>query len=580
MKKANESFPNKFLWKIGGEAGFGIMTTGLTFSKIASRSGHYVFDYVEYPSLIRGGHNAYAVHVGKDEVHSLKRTIDVLICLNKQTYEINKYNLDSDAVVIYDADEFEITENIQKASVPFRRILKENQGSSIMKNTVALGASLAVVKGNIEWLYEIIEKQFAKKGEKVVEFNKLFARLGYEYIVKESPQVRRDVFNASEFTKNKLVMTGNDAFALASIIANCKLYCAYPMTPSSSILSTMASWQQSAGIVARHAEDEISVINTALGASFAGVRAAVGTSGGGFALMVESVSLAGVTETPIVIFLSQRPGPATGMPTWTEQGDLLFAVHAGHGEFPKIVLAPGDVQEMIELTSKAFNLADIYQTPVIVMSDMLLSESHKSLSKEWLDSFIKRYQIDRGKTVSIPTKRPYLRYEVTDDGISERLIPGQKGFYYQANSYSHDENSHTTEDANARKKQVDKRNRKTYTYLKDHFFPPAVYGELTDAELVFVSWGSSKGSILEAMKQLDKKTAYIHFTHLYPLDHGKIANLFDSKKQFILIENNSQAQFGKLLRQETGIEIRTRLLKYDGRPILPEDIIEFVQTVT
>ena len=312
-----------------------------------------------------------------------------------------------------------------------------------------------------------------------------------------------------------------------------------------------------------------------------GTRAAVGTSGGGFALMVESLSFAGVAEMPIVVFLSKRPGPATGMPTWTEQGDLLFAVHAGHGEFPKIVLAPGDADEMIELTLKAFNLADIYQTPVIVMSDMWLSESHKSVATETIKSLVKANKIERGKTITAPKGEVYLRYKLESDGISERLIPGAKGFFYQANSYEHFEDGHSAEDAVARRQQVDKRNQKTSTYLAAHFQKPKVYGDPKTAKKVFVSWGSMKGPILEAMEDLKKEgieTALIHFTHMFPLDRARLQDLFSQSKDYVLVENNSHAQFGRLLRQETGIDLQKTLLKYDGRPFWKEEIYNFVKS--
>jgi len=341
-----------FTWKIGGEAGFGIMTTGLVFSKIASRSGFHIFDYVEYPSLIRGGHNAYEVHVADFEVTHLKPIVDILICLNKETFEKHSSNLNKDSFVIYDKKEFKLEGDYKKIDVPFKKILAELKGQGVMKNTIALGASLAIIGGEINELLKIITEQFEKKGEEIISFNKKFAEAGFNY-AKSNYKKFLTNWLTKKNPKGSLVMTGNDAFSLGSIIADCRLYCAYPMTPSSSVLSTLAAWQDKTGMVVRHAEDEISVINTALGSSFAGARSAVGTSGGGFALMVESISLAGITETPIVIFIAQRPGPATGMPTWTEQGDLLFAVHAGHGEFPKIVLAPGDVKEMIELTTKA-----------------------------------------------------------------------------------------------------------------------------------------------------------------------------------------------------------------------------------
>jgi len=562
----------KFQWIIGGEAGFGVMSTGITFAKIVSRSGYHLLDYVEYPSLIRGGHNAYKVTIGSTPVHALKETVDVLVCLNKATFDLHKHELTKDSVVLYDNEEFEIENGFKEVHVPFKKILREEQGQSIMKNTIALGASIATVGGDLQILTDMIESQFKKKGEDVVAYNKLFVKKGYDSVVQNYKEHCRSIIPPYPKPEDNLVMTGNDAFALGAVIADCKFYCAYPMTPSSSVLTTLASWQQKAQITVRHAEDEIAVINSAIGASHGGVRASVGTSGGGFALMVEAISLAGIAETPIVIFLSQRPGPATGMPTWTEQGDLLFAVHAGHGEFPKIVLTPGDVDEMIRLTAEAFDLADIYQTPVIVMSDMFLSESHSAVSSANVNRLFSSLKINRGKTVSNPTDRPYLRYKVTDDGISERLIPGAKGHFYQANSYEHEEDGHTSETAQDRMAQVEKRNRKQKTYLANHFKMPTIYGDISAASAVLVCCGSLKGVCLEVMTQR-KDTAVIHFTHIHPLDEKRLKVLFGDSNKFIIVEQNSTSQLGLLLRQQTGIHIEKSILRYDGRPMTTSEII-------
>jgi len=293
--------------------------------------------------------------------------------------------------------------------------------------------------------------------------------------------------------------------------------------------------------------------------------------------MVEALSMSGITELPIVVFISQRPGPATGMPTWTEQAELLFAIHGGHGEFPKIVLAPGDHQEMVELTLQAFDLADIYQLPVIVMSDMLLSESHRSIPYDEIQAKIKKYIPNRGKLVS-SADESYKRYLMTDDGVSPRLVPGGVKTFYQANSYEHLEDGHTTESDVERIKQVDKRARKIKTYLSNHFIIPTTIGDIQKAQTVFVGWGSTKGVANEAVKkakEMRKDVAYIHFSYLYPLDKNKIKTLFsDSSKQYILVENNSEGQLGKLLQMEVGISFENKILRYDGRPLAVEQFIE------
>lgn len=453
-----------------------------------------------------------------------------------------------------------------------------------MKNTIALGASIGLLGGDIDELIKIISEQFSKKGEEVINFNKQFVQAGYDAVKKNYSNLILN-YLVKKAGEDKLVLTGNDAFSIGSVIADARVYVAYPMTPSSTVLTDLASWQEKVGMIVRHAEDEISVINTAIGSSFAGVRSAVGTSGGGFALMAEAISFSGITEIPLVVFIAQRPGPATGMPTWTEQGDLLFSVFSGHGEFPKIVLAPGDNEEMIELTAKAYNLADQYQLPVIVMSDMYLSESHKSITKKFVDEFVKNYKVNRGNLINkitnnqFPISKKYLRYQITDDGISPRLIPGTPGYFYQANSYEHLEDGHTSEDAKPRLEQVDKRARKLVTYLAEDFSMPKIYGDLEKSEIVFISWGSTKGIVIEAQKQLKIKntnSAFIHFNHIYPLDKEKVKSLFEESKKYILVENNSWGQFGKLLMLETGFEIKEKILRYDGRAITAEEIVNKV----
>jgi len=566
----------QYTWKIGGEAGFGIMTTGLLFSKIATRRGYNIFDFVEYPSLIRGGHNAYEVTISDDTVSSLKKEIDVLVCLNKETFDTHKNRCAPKAKIIFDPEVFTPEGDIIPIPVTFTAILKELQGQVIMKNIIALGSSLAIMGADLIEMNSILATQFGRKGEAIISLNQQFAQKGFDVVLSTSQEHISPMLTKKESPK-KMVVTGNEAFAYGAVAADCRFYSAYPMTPSSGVLTSVAAWGKKTGMVVRHAEDEIAVINSALGASFAGVRSSVGTSGGGFALMVEALSMSGITELPIVVFISQRPGPATGMPTWTEQAELLFAIHGGHGEFPKIVLAPGDHQEMVELTLQAFDLADIYQLPVIVMSDMLLSESHRSIPYDEIQAKIKKYIPNRGKLVS-SADESYKRYLMTDDGVSPRLVPGGVKTFYQANSYEHLEDGHTTESDVERIKQVDKRARKIKTYLSNHFIIPTTIGDIQKAQTVFVGWGSTKGVANEAVKkakEMGKDVAYIHFSYLYPLDKNKIKTLFsDSSKQYILVENNSEGQLGKLLQMEVGISFENKILRYDGRPLAVEQFIE------
>ncbi len=586
-----------YTWKLSGEAGFGITTIGYAFTRLCTRLGFYAFDYSEFPSLIRGGFTSHELVFSDHPVATIKKEIDLLIALKQDNFDRDAHRLTPNSIVLYDDQEVNVSCDCISIPMPYRAIKLKHKAYQVMVNTVSIGATYALFGWDFTQVQEMIKEDFAKKGQAVIDFNEALAMEGFEYIqklitdngkLKTFTQNLRNRLKPLSTKKEKLVMTGNDGFAYGSVMAGAGAYTAYPMSPSSSVLATLAAWQPKTGMIVRHVEDEISAINQALAFSYVGVRAATGTSGGGFALMVEGVSYAGIAEMPLVIFIAQRPGPATGLPTWTAQADLLCAVHAGHGEFPKIVLAPGDMQEMIELTTKAYDLADIYQTPVIILSDKLLSESHESVDLEIVRKIQTEYVPNRGKIVSQTNQSPYLRYRDSSDGISELLIPGvQSPHHWQANSYEHLEDTHTTEVASEVVKQTDKRARKQRVYLGDEdylgeryvgFEMPNQYGELT-ASTVLVCWGGSKSVVCAAQAELARRgvaTSAMHFTHVYPLS-SKVRDQFDQAKRYILVENNSEAQLGKVLRMELGIDVgRSKedcILKYDGRPLLIEDIV-------
>lgn len=563
--------------KIGGEAGFGIMTTGLLMGKIATRSGYFAFEYPEYPSLIRGGHNVVSIRISDEQVFSQEEKTDILICLNEETHKLHSSLVKDGGVIVLDRDKINITPSSQnnKANyihVPFSKILQENSLSTVMLNNIALGALMSLLDATLDVLDGLIAENFARKSQEIIDKNINAAKLGFEAVKTAYPQGYNIKIPKKTDITEKLYLTGNEMIGVGAIASLCRFYVAYPMTPSSVLLHFLAAKSESQGIVVKHAEDEISVINMALGASFAGVRSMVGTSGGGFALMVEGVSLAGITETPIVIMMGQRPGPATGMPTWTEQGDLLFILHAGHGEFPKIVLAPGDIEECYKLTIDAFNLADKYQTPVFILADKYILEGHQTVEKSKIQNL--EYKINRGKLLSqqeLAKILDYKRYLDTPDGISPRALPGQKGALFQANSYEHTQDGHTTEESIERVRQVDKRNKKYATFLSEDAKLPTLYGE-KDRLLTLVSWGSMKAPILQAMKESGKFN-YLHFSCMWPLPEGQVKEMLLSFKNILLVENNSTAQLGQLIKMVTGIDIKNKLLKYSGRPIYPEEIL-------
>lgn len=577
-----------FTWTIGGEAGYGINASGLIFSKTLTRLGFHIFDYIEYPSLVRGGHNVYSVRGSSDEVFSQERGIDVLVALNRETFDRHQQDLKKDALAIYNGDQFEIKEKevkgegVKLVHVPLSKITQEAGAKKVMENMVALGASMALLGLNLKSLFSVIGDIFGKKGEQIVGQNQKVAQAGFDYIRANYQKWALRVDKPRGNRGAKMVVTGNDAIALGAVLGGCQFYAAYPMTPSSSILHSLAGWAEKTGMVVKHAEDEISVINMAIGASFAGARSALATSGGGFALMQEAVSLAGVTETPVVIIECQRSGPATGMPTWTEQADLQFIIRSGHGDFPKIVLAPGDQEEAIYLTAEALNLADIYQCPVFVLSDKYLSESHKSVETKKIELEMKRFKIDRGKLLTgKQASNSYLRYKITNDGISPRAIPGMKSHLFLANSYEHVEDGHTTEDIEERIKQVGKRARKMTTFIQEHLPRPKLYGEKS-ADITLIGWGSTKLPALQAVLDCQRQDGnssvnYFHLNYLWPFPKEAVARVLRQARKVLLLEGNSTAQVGQLIRQETGIEIKNQYLKYDGRPFYPAEIIERIK---
>jgi len=565
--------------KIGGEAGFGIMTTGLLMGKIATRSGFYAFEYPEYPSLIRGGHNVVAIRISDKKVYSQEKKVDILVCLNEETLKLHQDEMEDGGMIVLDQEKTGNSnvqtsgKNISFIHLPFSQILKNNSLPNVMINNIALGALVSLLGADFEILESLIKENFARKGEDVINKNVTASKYGFDFIKDKYPTGFPQKIPKKDNVTPQMYLTGNEMIGLGAIAAGCKFYCAYPMTPSSTLLHYLAAHAEKSGMVVKHAEDEIAVINMALGASWAGVRSMVGTSGGGFALMVEGVSLAGMTETPIVIVMGQRPGPATGMPTWTEQGDLLFVLHSGHGEFPKIILAPGDIEEAYKLTIEAFNLADKYQTPVFLMGDKYLQEGHQSIEKFKVQS--SKFKVDRGKLLTrdeLMNKKDYKRYLITPDGISPRAIPGMKNSLHQANSYEHTEDGHTTEDAIEREKQVDKRNKKMATFLSRDVKLPKLYGAV-DAPLTVISWGSMKGPILQAMYDRPKKFNLLHFSYLWPLPKDELTEILKSLKETLLVENNSTGQLGQIITMITGIEIKNKLLKYSGRPFYPEEIL-------
>ncbi|MFA6466980.1 MAG: 2-oxoacid:acceptor oxidoreductase subunit alpha [Patescibacteria group bacterium] len=581
-KKQNKIFSaksrNNLTWKIGGEAGFGIMSAGLMFGKIFMRTGYEIFDYTEYPSLIRGGHNTYQLVVDTKPVNSINRQVDILIALNQNTVVQNFSEINNGGALIYDSDKVKVVaakladKQIKALAIPLTTLAKE-AGGELMRNVVALGASLCLVGQTLTIANKIVKENFSKKGQIIVDNNIKALKAGYDFAkknIKEEFVCQLPTLPA----KDNILISANEALALGAIAGGLGFYAAYPMTPSSSILHYLARIAEKTGLVVKHAEDEISVANMALGAAHVGVRSMIGTSGGGFSLMTETLGLVSLTETPLVMVNVQRAGPATGLPTWTEQADLQFILHAAQGDFPRIIMAPGDAGEAFTMGHQALNLADMYQMPVIILSDKLIGEGYTTIAR--LNT--KNVKINRGKILTqaqLSKIKEYRRYKLTADGISPRTLPGMKDGLFIANSDEHDSYGFSNEDSQNRVEQVDKRNRKLLEFAKT-MPKPLIYGN-PKAKKTVVFWGSNKGVILDSYVALpDKiksKIRIMQYQYLWPFDGEFTKKILNTSKEILIIENNPNGQLANLIAQETGIKIQNKLLKYDGRPFFREDII-------
>jgi len=567
-------------WKIGGEAGFGIMSSGIMISRAFARGGYHTFATNEYPSLIRGGHNVITVRVSSEKFESMNRDIHILVALNKQTIDVHKNELNENAIVVYDAKDGELAaadflKPVKLLAVPLRDIVQKASGDPIMRNTVAIGATIAIMGAPFEFLVTVITDQFAKKGEEVIKHNMDIARAGYDYIKTTFPQEQSMYLSPAQKIEDQLIINASEAVGVGAARAGLKFAAIYPMTPINSLITFLADHAKSLQIVYKQPEDEISGINMAIGAALGGVRSMVATSGGGFALMFEGVSWAGMIEAPVVIDMGMRVGPSTGMPTYTEQGELQFIIHAGHGEFPRIVLAPADASEAYQMTVDAFHLADKYQTPVFILTDKYLNESTWCAPKS---VFTKDVVIDRGKLLKeVPAD--FKRYDLSvPDGVSPRSVPGQKNGFYYANSYEHDETGHVTDTSAGRIAMSNKRLKKLET-MREDVRPPTVYGD-AEAEYTFVTWGSTRGPVLDAVKLLQakgKKAKLVHYGWMYPFPVEETMKLLSPATRLIDVEQNATGQLASLIREHTGILIKEKLLKYDGRPFYPEEIIERVE---
>lgn len=571
---------------IGGAAGDGLDKTGDTLAKTASRLGLYLYAYNSYQSVIRGGHIWLRVRMGEEKVYSHGDHLNLLIALNQDAIERHAREVEPGGAVLFNSDKLQcdpalLGENVLSVPLPVGAITKAiGKLQPVMQNTVALGATIFLLGLEFEVITEVLADTFKHKGQAVVDQNVQLARAGFDYAKERFVPLGYEW----NFTRiRRPFITGNEAISLGAAAAGCKFYSAYPMTPASSILHWMVAHADRCGILVKQCEDEIAVANMAVGAGLAGVRAMCGTSGGGFALMTEAIGQAGMVEAPVVFVTVQRGGPSTGIPTKTEQADLNQVIGASQGDFPRIIMAPSDVTDAFYSAVEAFNLAEKYQLPVIIISDLLLSEHPETVEADALRPDV---PIERGELI---TEWPegngnYKRFAFTKSGISPRALPGTPNTIYVAATDDHDEEGILISDVftspPVRRKIQEKRMTKVERALAD-LLPPSLEGP-EDAEVTLVGWGSSRGVIREAAALLRAEgiaANQLHFKYLHPFHAKEALGILQRCRTTLCVECNYTAQFARHLRAETGYSVHDTVLKYDGEPMEPAFIMRHVRAI-
>lgn len=568
---------NQLSWKVGGQQGEGIESTGEIFSIALNRLGYYLYGYRHFSSRIKGGHTNNKIRVSTSQIRSISDDLDILVAFDQETIDLNYKELHDKGIMIADA-KFDPKQpedtNAALFAVPFTEIATE-LGTSLMKNMVAVGATCAVLNLDIKVFEEVVQEIFGRKGQQVVDKNMEAIQAGFDFMKgKLSDDVELMELEKADGLK-RLFMIGNDAIALGALAGGCRFMAAYPITPASEIMEYLIKKLPALGGSVIQTEDEIAAVTMAIGANYAGVRSLTASAGPGLSLKMEAIGLSGITETPLVIVDTQRGGPSTGLPTKQEQSDLMAMIYGTHGEIPKIVLAPSTVQEAFYDTAEAFNLAEEYQCPVIILSDLQLSLGKQTV--EPLD--FSKVEIRRGKLVTeelpeIENKGYFKRFEVTEDGVSPRVIPGMKNGIHHVTGVEHDETGKPSESAANRNAQMDKRFRK----VENIRFNTPVHKNAPheEADLLIVGFNSTRGAIEEAMSRLEQdgikvNHAQVRLIHPFPTD--ELLPLVKTAKKIAVVENNATGQLANIMKMNVGhAEKVYKLLKYDGNPFLPHEI--------
>jgi 2-oxoglutarate ferredoxin oxidoreductase subunit alpha len=541
---------------IGGKAGDGINQSGLLLARLFSNLGYFVYMYFDYPSLIRGGHNFAVVRASEQKISSHREKLDCILAINQDTVDFHAKKLKDENNIFYDKD----TVQSRGLGLPLSRIVKEENAQPLMRNSILMGAFAKSIGINWEVFENIMKKNIVKE----TELNLRLAGRGYDST--------KELKKIEPLKRQKLpVLTGNEIIGLGLINVGLDTFVSYPMTPSSNLLHFLAKTADDFNLEVIHPESEIGVILMALGFSYQGRRVAVGTSGGGFCLMTESLSLAGMAELPVVIVVAQRPGPSTGIPTYTAQADLQFVLSAGHGEFVRFVIAPGDSEEAFYWSGIALNIAGKYQIPSIILSDKVLSEGAFSFDKKAAGN------IQKEEVLMWSGQGDYKRYSNTDTGVSPLAFPSNKEAIIKVNSYEHDEYGITTEVPEVIKSMYEKRLRKEKYLIEeiDKYEAVKIYGD-KDALTALICWGSNKGVCVEVAQNLGLKV--VQPLVLSPFPVKQFQDSLKGVKKLINVETNATAQLAGIIRGY-GFSVDEKILKYDGRPFTVEELEERVKEV-
>lgn len=555
--------------KICGEAGQGIQTVGDLLASVCREAGLFIMAINDFESRIRGGYSSFQIRISDRLITAPHHDVHLLMALNSKSYERYKEELIPDGIALVEGKDARQGNGLH--TVAFTDLAKES-GNPITSNTVAAGACLSLLGAPLDLFEDILKSRFSSKSDDVVNMNLAAAKLGYEAV----SEINFDrAFAWQRQDPRSPVIKGSKAIALGALAGDCRFAAFYPMSPATDILVSLTDYEDDFPLVLEQAEDEIAAVNMIIGAAFAGVRSMTATSGGGFCLMTEGLGLAGISETPIVIVNAQRPGPATGLPTRTAQGDLLFTINAAQDEFPRFVFAPGTVNEAYETTARAFNLAEKYQVPAIILVDQYFADS--LFMQDTPFTVPERIEEFTLEDESPDSPSSYKRYALTDSGISPRALPCMGKRLVRASGNEHREDGHITEEITDRNNMVNKRQKKMDHMLKEMAPPEAIHA---DSRILLVCWGSTKGIIMESVDILRNNgmdIGALHFQDIWPFPGDAVKDILNKNQTIIMVEQNSTAQLGRLICEQTGIQYSHAVLKYDGRPFFPNDIANQVK---